>query len=123
MEAALLFIASVRPGFLPPLIPLALAALNPALVRSLISSRSNSAKEPKILNISRPCDVDVFIPSLMLSKLIFRSLSWVTISINSFRDRPSLSSFHTTKISPARSLSKALASSGRSFFTPDTGSL
>lgn len=37
--------SSDSPGLRPPFLPLALATVNPALVRSLIISRSNSAKE------------------------------------------------------------------------------
>ena len=44
----------VRALGLPPLRPLALAAIRPAVVRSLIRFRSNSAKAPKIWKINFP---------------------------------------------------------------------
>ena len=48
-----------NPLGLPPRRPRARAALNPACVRSRMTSRSNSAREAKILKINRPCDVVV----------------------------------------------------------------
>lgn len=44
----------VRRNFLPPFLPLALAEVKPARVRSRMSSRSNSAKAANIPNISLP---------------------------------------------------------------------
>ena len=48
-------------NFLPPLRPRARAALSPAIVRSRISSRSNSASAAKIPNTRRPAAVVVSI--------------------------------------------------------------
>ena len=43
----------------PNLTPLALARALPSLVRARISSRSNSAKPPRIVSINLPCGVVV----------------------------------------------------------------
>lgn len=87
----------------PPVLPLALAASSPARVRSRIRSRSNWAKDPKMLNMRVPPGVLVSIASVsernctpLASKLLMSSTRFC-------RDRPSLSSFQTTTVSPSRS--------------------
>ncbi len=52
----------------PPVLPLALAAASPAMVRSRISSRSNWASAPNTWNVSRPVGVEVSICSPRLTK-------------------------------------------------------
>ncbi len=54
-----LSLAAVIFGLRPPLRPRARAEASPALVRSMISSRSNSANAAKIPNTSRPLAVVV----------------------------------------------------------------
>ena len=49
-------------NFLPPLRPRALAAFSPAIVRSRINSRSNSASAAKMPNTRRPAAVVVSMP-------------------------------------------------------------
>ena len=49
--------ALVKENFAPPFLPLALAAVKAAFVRSLINSRSNSAKAAKIPRINFPLEV------------------------------------------------------------------
>src|SRR4051794_15117115 len=84
----------------PPTFPLVLAASSPALVRSLMMSRSNSASAPKMWKINFPPEVVVSMFSVRLLKPILRSLSSVMRVMRSLRERPSLSSFQTTRVSP-----------------------
>lgn len=107
----------------PPVLPLALAASSPARVRSRIRSRSNWAKDPKMLNMRVPPGVLVSIASVsernctpLASKLLMSSTRFC-------RDRPSLSSFQTTTVSPSRSRSSMWSSSGRWAFAPDATSM
>ena len=60
LKSACIFLAAITrgssldTGLRPPLLPLALAALRPALVLSRINSLSNCARAAKILKISSP---------------------------------------------------------------------
>ena len=58
-DIAILSLAGVISGFRPPLLPRALADANPALVRSEMSSRSNSASAAKMPKTSLPAAVVV----------------------------------------------------------------
>lgn len=114
---------SLRLAGRPPVLPLALAASSPARVRSRIRSRSNWAKDPKMLNMRVPSGVLVSIASVsdrnctpLASKLLMSSTRFC-------RDRPSLSSFQTTTVSPSRSRSSMWSSSGRWAFAPDATSM
>jgi hypothetical protein len=49
----------LRENFVPPFLPLALAAVKAAFVHSLINSRSNSTKAAKIPKINFPLEVAV----------------------------------------------------------------
>ena len=107
----------------PPVLPLALAASSPARVRSRIRSRSNWANDPKMLNMRVQPGVLVSIASVsernctpLASKLLMSSTRFC-------RDRPSLSSFQTTTVSPSRSRSSMWSSSGRWAFAPDATSM
>ena len=93
MAAAFWMSASDIAGFRPPFLPRALAACNPAIVRSLIRSCSNSARAPKMWNTKRPPELVVSMDSVSDLKPISRSWSSWTISTRSFSERASRSSF------------------------------
>jgi hypothetical protein len=79
------------------------AAASPALVRSRIRSRSNSARAAKTWKTSLPPGVVVSIASCRLRNPIPCSASPVTVSTRCRSDRPRRSSFQTTRVSPGRS--------------------
>src|SRR5919106_2759535 len=87
---------------LPPFRPLALAAVRPAVVRSRIGFRSNSASAPKIWKISLPPLVVVSIFSVRLLNPMPRSSRLVRVVIRCGRERPKRSSRQTTSVSPFR---------------------
>jgi hypothetical protein len=58
------FGGGVSGGGLPPTRPRARAAVSPAMVRSRMRSRSNSASEPKRWNTSLPLEVNDYIVNL-----------------------------------------------------------
>src|SRR5215218_10170306 len=89
----------------PPERPRARAAASPAVVRSRIRSRSNSARAAKTWKTSLPPGVVVSIASCRLRNPIPRSATPVTVSTRCRRERPRRSSFHTTRVSPGRSWS------------------
>ena len=99
--------------------PRARAAASPAMVRSLITSRSNSASAANIVNMSLPWLVVVSIgaPCSTL-KPTHRSLRSSTVSIRCLRLRPSRSSFQITRMSSLRSALRHAAKPGRSSFEP-----
>lgn len=107
----------------PPVLPLALAASSPARVRSRIRSRSNWANDPKILNMSVPPGVLVSIDSVSERNCTPLASKSLMSSTRFCRDRPSLSSFQTTTVSPSRSRSSMWSSSGRCAFAPDATSV
>jgi hypothetical protein len=104
---------------LPPFRPLALAASRPAIVRSRMMLRSNSAKAPKMWKISRPPAVVVSIASVRDRNPHSRLCSSSTVSINWANDLTSRSSFQTTSVSPGLRKSSAAFSCGRSRDAPD----
>ena len=67
-----------------------------------MTSRSNSARAAKTWKISLPPLVVVSICSVRLLKPIPRSCSPAIVSIRCGSDRPSRSSFQTTRVSPLR---------------------
>jgi hypothetical protein len=71
----------------PPWRPRARAAANPALVRSRMRSRSNSAKAAKTWKTSLPPGVVVSIASCRLRNPMSRSARQVTVSTRCRRDR------------------------------------
>jgi hypothetical protein len=107
----------------PPVRPRARAAASPAWVRSRIRSRSNSASAPNRWKTSLPPGVVVSRASATLRNPTPRSSRVVTVSIRWRRERPSRSSFHTTRVSPGRSWSRTLVSSGRASSEPDAVSV
>ena len=110
-------------SFLPPFLPLALAATNPALVLSRIICRSNSAIAPKMLKTNLPPLVVVSIASVRLTNPIPLVLKSSTSVSKCLRERPSRSSRQTTKVSPLRSWSRHLSSPGLDSLAPETVSL
>ena len=75
--ASLIFSSMTR--LLPPVLPLTLAASNPAIVLSRITSLSNSAMEAKTWKISLP-------PGVVLSSDSLRLLfcDWVVLPVPNF---------------------------------------
>gem|GEM_PF-4778347 len=98
----------------PPRRPRRRAAASPACTLSWINARSNCASAPKIWNRSSPCGQVVSICSVSERKATPRSLSPVTVARRCGRERPSRSSFQTTRQSPARTKASALARPARS---------
>ncbi len=103
---------------LPPIRPLARAAASPALVRSRMRSRSNSASAPMRWKISLPPGVVVSIFSVRLIKSTPRSLRRLSVSMRSLSERPSRSSFHTITVSPERTKARSSSNPFRSNFDP-----
>ncbi len=108
----------VSSGGRPPCRPRARAAANPAWARSWMSSRSNSARAPNTWKIKRPpADVvSMFSVSERNPTPCFPS-SFME-SIRCLSDRPSRSRRQTTNVSPGRSWSFNLSSSGRCAAAP-----
>jgi hypothetical protein len=103
---------------LPPVRPRARAEANPAMVRSRINSRSNSANAPKMWKTRRPpADVVSRFSVRLLNPIPWASRS-VTVSIRCLRLRPSRSRRHTTRVSPGRRIVRACAHPGRSVADP-----
>ena len=98
---------------LPPMRPCALAAANPASVRSTISSRSISASADITWKKKRPMAVLVSILSVKERKWAPRSCSSDISAIRFLTLRPNLSSFHTTRVSPLLTHFKARLRPGR----------
>ncbi len=107
---------------LPPVLPLALAAANPALVRSRMMLRSNSAKAPKTWKIKFPPEVEVSMDSWILRKPTFLSFSSSTNSSRFRSDRPRRSNRQTARTSPSRRESIACCSPGWAALAPLTSS-
>lgn len=108
---------------LPPFLPRALAAVRPAWVRSRIRSRSNCAMAAKTVKIRIPPGVEVSIFSVSDTNSTPLSLKWLIKETRCWVERPSLSSFHTTTVSPARRRSSMRSSSGLLVFAPDAWSI
>jgi hypothetical protein len=107
------FSASIAEGR-PPRRPRRRAAARPALTRSCVRDRSNCARAPKTWNSNSPCGVVVSICSVSERNAIPRSLRSFTVVSRCDSERPSRSSFHTTRQSPGRRNASALASPARS---------
>ena len=83
---------------LPPTRPLARAAARPALVRSRMRSRSNSASAPIRWKMSFPPGVVVSMLSVSEIKSTPRLLRRLRVSIRSLSERPNRSSFQTHEL-------------------------
>jgi hypothetical protein len=118
MRAACFVLATVSTDGRPPTRPRRRAEACPAMVRSLIKSRWNSARDPKMWKTNRPPGVVVSIASCNDRNPIPRSASPRTVSIRCGKDRPRRSSRHTTKVSPGRNASITAPSSGWWSTTP-----
>ncbi|AJW93587.1 hypothetical protein BM43_7643 (plasmid) [Burkholderia gladioli] len=109
----------------PPFRPRARAEARPAIVRSAINSRSNSARAAKmpktslpaavVVSMAAPCPVNTFKP-------MPRPVRSCTVLMRCRRSRPSRSSFHTTSVSPVRNAFRQLVKPGRSSRMPDAWS-
>jgi hypothetical protein len=98
--------------------PRAQAAASPALVRSRMRSRSNSARAANTCKTSLPPGVVVSTASCKLRNPMPWSARPVTVSTRCRRERPRRSSFHTTRVSPGRSWSRSCSRTGRSVWAP-----
>src|ERR1035438_8022866 len=118
-------IAAVILNGAPPFLPRARAEANPALVRSDINSRSNSARAAKIPKTSLPAASVVSIaapwPVKTLNPILRCVRSW-TVFTRWRRFRPSRSSFHTTSTSPPRRALSAASKPGLASLRPDARS-
>lgn len=92
----------------PPTLPRARAAASPAEVRSRMRSRSKLARAPKILKM-------ILLPAVAV---VSRSSRSVIVCSRCGRFRPSLSSRHTTRVSPSRRCENRPPSSGRDVVAP-----
>ncbi len=97
-------LSAVTTGFRPPFLPRAAAAVNPALVRSRIKSRSNWPSAPNTWKMSRPPGVVVSMASVRERKPTPRASSAPIVSIRCGIERPSRSSRQTASTSPSRAL-------------------
>ena len=113
--SAFFFASGLNPSFSHPLYPLSFAAEIPALVRSRMVSRSNSANQPKMFSNKRPWTVDVSIESLIEVKFTLFTLKISIRFISSFNNRARRSNFQTITESPSRRFSIILINWGRSF--------
>ncbi len=95
-------LSAVTTGFRPPFLPRAAAAVNPALVRSRIKSRSNWPSAPNTWKMSRPPGVVVSMASVRERKPTPRASSAPIVSIRCGIERPSRSSRQTASTSPSR---------------------
>jgi hypothetical protein len=98
----------------PKRVPPCRAAAMPAFTRSTISSRSYSAKVASMFSIRRPDVVVGSIPSEMDLRCTPRSRSRFTVFKTSIKDRPSLSTRHTTTVSPGSTYARSFFIPGRS---------
>jgi len=96
------------------------ALVRPSAVLDKMRWRSNSASPPSTVTINRPCGVVVSAQaSLSDLKLAPRSEIVASVLSKSLVDRASLSSLHTTRVSPSLSAAMAFASRGLSVYAPD----
>lgn len=107
----------------PPLRPRARAEANPAMVRSEINSRSNSASAAKMPNTSLPAAVvSMAVPCPLITlRPISRRDKSCTVLMRCRRSRPSRSSLHITRVSPGRSAFRQAVRPGRSSCLPQHG--
>jgi hypothetical protein len=115
-DFAALLVAELGPTPADPSFCASLA--RPALVRSRIMARSNSAKLPTICIIIRPAAVVVSIASVSERKPAPASSIRSMMCSISFRLRDSRSSFQTTTTSPSRNWPIISRSLGRSHRPP-----
>jgi hypothetical protein len=110
----------VNLGRLPMATPLAFARSRPSPVRARISSRSNSAKPPRMVSIKRPCAVVV---SAHVSRSDLKpapfSATAPSVLRRSLVDLAKRSSLVTTRTSPLSSPAISRASCLRSARAPD----
>ena len=104
--------------FLPPLRPLALAAANPASVRSRMISRSSSAMDAVIRKKNFPIADAVSICSFRLRSSMPRFSKASASSIRCLVERLARSSFQMMSASPLRKWSRQLFHSGRLSLAP-----
>src|SRR5512142_1797707 len=117
-RAARILAASITVGR-PPTRPRARAAASPSRVPETISSRMNSARAANTWKTSLPPGVVVSRFSCNEVKPTSLRRRSATTVIRSDKERDSLSSDGTTKVSPAVMNSKHAASCGRSVSRPD----
>ena len=110
-------------GRRPPLLPRPRAASSPALVRSRMRSRSNSARAAKTWKTSLPSLVVVSMLSWRLRNPIPRSRRAASVSTRWRSDRPRRSSFQTTTVSPLRAKLRACSRPVRSAPAPPAVSM
>jgi mercuric reductase len=109
----------------PPFRPRARADAKPAMVRSAINSRSNSANAAKMPKTSLPAAVVVSMAApwpVNTLRPMPRAVRSCTVLMRWRKSRPSRSSFHTTSVSPGRSAFRQLTKPGRSSRLPDAWS-
>ena len=99
--------------------PRARAEASPALVRSRIRLRSNSARAAKTWKTSRPAGEFVWMLSVRETNPTPLSSRSPTIRTRSDNDRPRRSSRQTTRTSPSRRALRQLSSSGRAADFPE----
>ena len=111
-------------GRRPSLTPRAFARTRPSLVRERMRSRSNSARPPNTVSMSRPCDVVVFAHVSRTDRncASFSARAASTLS-RSRVDRAKRSRRVTISTSPAWSEAIARFSCVRSVFAPEAVSL
>jgi hypothetical protein len=103
----------------PNLVPLARDVARLNAVRSFVSSRSYSARDPRTPIIIGPAGVDESMPSVADTGVTPRSVRALTVARMCNVLRPSRSNFHTTTVSPSRTYSISAAGPGRSSRAPD----
>ena len=97
--AMAILMSSVLSLGLPPVLPLVRAASRPALVRSEIRLCSNSESLAISWKNSMPVGVLVFTSSVSDTTWMLRFFNFSSVSMSCCNDRPSRSSFHTTRVS------------------------
>ena len=102
----------------PPVRPCRRAASRPAWVLSTVRSRSICARLAITWKKKRPDVVEVSIWSVRHLKCTPRCSRSQTMATRSFRLRPSLSSFHTTRLSFSRRTSRANVRPSRDAWAP-----
>ncbi len=103
----------------PNRVPLARDTARFNAVRSLTSSRSYSAREPRTPIIMRPAGVDESMPSVTDTRVTPPPVKTFTVSRMWRVLRPSRSNFQTTTVSPPRTYAISSARPGRSSRAPD----
>jgi|GEM_PF-6103763 len=123
LQALLVWRAATSGGIArrrPMWTPRAFAAAMPALVRSAICSRSNSANTANCPYSSRPTAVVVSMPWVMAMKSTLFSRKSCKSCSRWRVERPSRSSFYTIKVSPSERSQSSVSSDCRVTVAPDT---